>query len=85
MKLNLCRFCLKKRQRRHLCAGQYTCEYILEPFFKCIALDTKPLCYLDFYVECKTVIEQEELFKESVNINSVIFTFLKYYIQDYEL
>ena len=68
-----------------MCAGQYTYEYILEPFFKGIALDTKPLCYLGFYQECKTVIEQEDLFTECVNINSVICKFLKYYIQDYEL
>ncbi len=85
MKLNLCRFCLKKRQKRHLCAGQYTYEYILEPFFKCIALDTNPLCYFDLYQECKTVIDQERLFTESVNIDSMLHKYLKYYIQDYEL
>ena len=85
MKFNLCRFCLKKRQKRHLCAGQYTYEFIFEPLFKGIALDTNPLCYLDLYQDCKTVIEKEHLFTESVNIDPVLYRYLRYYIQDYEL
>ena len=82
---NLCRFCLRKKQKLHLCAGQYTYEFILEPFFKGIALDANPLCCLDLYEECKTVIEQEQLFAECANIHSIIYKNLKYYIQDYEL
>ncbi len=81
----MCRYCLKKQQKRHLCAGQYIYEHILESFFKGIFLDTKPLCYLDFYQECRTVIKKEHLFQESVNINAVLYKFHKYYIQDYEL
>ena len=82
---NLCRYCLKNQQKRHLCADQYIYEHILEPFFKGIYLDTSPICYLDLYQQCKTVIKQEHLFTESANINAVLYKFLKYYIQDYEV
>ena len=67
-----------------MCSGKFIYEFILEPFFKCVYLETLPQCYLDLYQNCKSVIAQKQLYTGCSNIDSILCQNLTYYIQDYE-
>ena len=67
-----------------MCPGKFIYEFILEPLFKHVYLDTLPQCYLDLYQNCKSVIAQEQLYTGCSNIDSILCQYLPYYIQDYE-
>ena len=83
-KNKLCRYCLQKNSKRHICPGKYIYEFIMESFFKRVFLDTQPCCYLDLYHNCKLTIVQEHLFPTCSNIDSILYQNLVYYIYDYE-
>ncbi len=80
----LCRYCSQKYINRHICPRRYIYEFIFEPFIKRVFLDTQPFCYLDLYQNCRSIISQERLFAECGNIDSVLYEYLVYYIEDYE-
>jgi hypothetical protein len=67
-----------------MCPGKYIYDFIVEDFFKRVYLDTAPSCYLDLFQNCKSIIVREKLFAGCDSIESVLYQYLPYFIQDYE-
>ena len=65
-----------------MCPGKYINDFIVEDFFKRVYLDTAPSCYLDLFQ--KSIIVREKLFAGCDSIESVLYQYLPYFIQDYE-
>ena len=79
-----CDFCNQNVLNNHLCSKLFSYEYIFKDFFLKIALDYKPLDYLDFFCKCMKIIHVEGLFSESVNPSDIVKENLIRFLGEYD-
>lgn len=80
----ICYFCSRKYTKKHLC-GELVAYDILRKLFLDVLYDSQPPNGGQLFVETLKVIKNENLFKESKNIEKTINHYLSYFLEEFDV
>ena len=80
----ICYFCSRKYTKKHLC-GEVVAYDIMRRLFLNVLYDTQPTYGGQLFLETLKVIHDNNLFKESKNIEKTVDHYLSYFLQEFDV